>query len=87
MKKIISKNHVNENIVRIFAPPKRFAAVLGLLFSVLIALFLFLDFTTGAYFVGGVLILCASLEAFLNICLGCYVYNWIIAPFLKIRGV
>lgn len=145
MKKIISKNHVNEKIVRIiagqvvlltilllftswkilalflvadfalrvftktpsllafnaklisktfnlkpkpiFAAPKRFAASLGLLFSILIALLLYLDYTSIAYIVGSILIICAALEAFLNVCLGCYIYNWVIVPFDKNRGV
>lgn len=67
----------------IFAPPKRFATTLGLLISILMALFMYFDLTTGAYAVGGILILFAAMEAFLNICIGCYIYNWIIAPFNK----
>src|SRR5690554_2599470 len=64
----------------IFAPPKRFAAVLGLFFSVGITIFLFLNYLNVAYAVGAVLVFCAILEAAFNICLGCYVYNWIVAP-------
>ncbi len=64
----------------IFAPPKRFAAILGLFFSVGIAIFLFLNYLNVAYAVGAILIFCAVLEAAFNICLGCYVYNWIVTP-------
>ncbi len=64
----------------IFAPPKRFAAILGLFFSVGIAFFLFFSYPNVAYTVGAVLVFCAILEAAFNICLGCYVYNWIVAP-------
>jgi hypothetical protein len=139
MKKSISKNHVNEKIVRIvagqvvlitilllltewrildfalrafttipsllalnakgisrtfnltpkpiFAPPKKFAAAIGFLFTVTIAVLLYMGLITGAYVVGGILIFCAALEAFLNICIGCYVFNWLVAPFIKTRGV
>lgn len=64
----------------IFAPPKRFAATLGTIFSILIALFLYFNLLVPAYITGFILILCATLEAVFNICLGCYIYNWIIAP-------
>ena len=64
----------------IFAPPKRFAAILGLFFSVGIAIFLFLNYLNAAYAVGAILIFCAVLEAAFNICLGCYVYNWMVVP-------
>ncbi|MDD2299932.1 MAG: DUF4395 domain-containing protein [Fermentimonas sp.] len=71
----------------IFAPPKRFAAALGLLFSLAIVIFQYLDLTIGVYVAGSILLLCAALEAFLNICLGCYVFNLIIVPFTKTRGI
>src|SRR5690606_32469762 len=71
----------------IFAAPKRFAAALGLIFSVLIALLMYFDLPSIAFAIGSILIICAALEAFLNICLGCYIYNWIILPFIKNRGV
>ncbi|MBF6628949.1 MAG: DUF4395 domain-containing protein [Proteiniphilum sp.] len=67
----------------IFAPPKRFAASLGLLFSLGIALFLYLNYLTASYATGSMLIVCAFLEAVFNICLGCYVYNWFVAPFIN----
>ncbi len=64
----------------IFAPPKKFAALLGFLFS-LSALFLIeLDLVFYAQIVLGILILCAFLESVFKICLGCYFYNWIIVP-------
>ncbi len=64
----------------IFAPPKRFAAGLGFVFSLAIAVFLYLHYPVAAYVTGGILIVCATLEAVFNICLGCYVYNWVVAP-------
>ncbi len=68
----------------IFAPPKRFAALLGFMFSCGITLFLALGMSTAAYVTGGILAACALLEAMFNVCLGCYVYNWIVIPFTKI---
>lgn len=63
----------------IFAPPKKFAALLGFVFSVSITLLL-LGYTYTAIVIGVVLIVCAVLESVFNICLGCYVFNWIVAP-------
>ncbi len=59
----------------VFLPPKRFAAAIGLLFSVGILALLLLDLDVAAYTVGGVLLLCASLEAVLNYCVGCQVFH------------
>ncbi len=57
------------------AAPKRFAAGVGLLFSVSIALaFLFHWYTSGLV-MGIVLGICAALESLLNFCVGCYVYT------------
>lgn len=64
----------------IFASPKRFAAALGFIFSLGITVFLYLHYPVAANVIGGVLIACAILEAVFNICLGCYVYNWIVVP-------
>ncbi len=71
----------------IFAPPKKFAAALGFIFSILIALFLYLNLLMPAYITGLILILCATLESAFNICLGCYVYNWIIVPLNRMKKV
>ena len=67
----------------IFAPPKRFAAALGFIFSLGITVFLYLHHPVAANVIGGVLIACAILEAVFNICLGCYVYNWIVVPIVR----
>ena len=67
----------------IFAAPKRFAAGLGFVFSLIIAVCLYAHFYTAAYVTGGILLACATLEAVFNICLGCYVYNWIVAPIVN----
>lgn len=64
----------------VFARPKKFAALLGFIFSVIIAAFLYLGYNNSAYGVGLILVFCAGLESFLNICLGCYAYNWLVVP-------
>ncbi len=67
----------------IFAPPKRFAAGIGFLFALAIALFLFLHLPVIALVTGIILLGCALLEALFNICVGCYVYNWVVAPLVN----
>lgn len=67
----------------IFAAPKKFAAAIGFIFSLSILILAFLQQWTAAYIVGGVLIFFAALEAVLNICVGCYVYNYTVAPFIN----
>ncbi len=64
----------------IFAAPKKFAAMLGAIFSSLILILLSTHFFLAALIVGVLLLLCAVLESVFKICLGCYIYNWIIAP-------
>jgi hypothetical protein len=61
----------------IFAPPKKFAALLGFIFSLLIAALLFLQLNTIALTIGSLLIFCAILESVFGICIGCYVYTFI----------
>lgn len=67
----------------IFAPPKKFAAGLGFVFSLSVWVLLYLNLWTPAYVVGGILIFCAVLESVFKICLGCYVYNWVVAPIVN----
>ncbi len=69
----------------VFAAPKRFAALLGFIFSATIFVLVHFQLFTGAYIAGGILIFCAFLESVFNICLGCYAYNLIIAPFSNKR--
>ncbi|RQO32569.1 DUF4395 domain-containing protein [Taibaiella sp. KBW10] len=67
----------------VFVAPKKFAALLGMVFSLSIAVLLWLQYYRAAYAVGGVLILCAVLESIFKICLGCYVYDWFVAPIIN----
>lgn len=65
----------------IFAAPKKFAAGVGFTFVLITGVFLYFQLFTGAYILGGLLVLCAFLESIFNICVGCYIYNWFVAPF------
>jgi hypothetical protein len=61
----------------VYAASKRFAASLGLLFSLSVAGFEFAGWQLTANTVGGILIACALLESLFGICIGCYVYSFL----------
>lgn len=69
----------------VFAAPKKFAALLGFVFSTTIFSLVHFNLYTGAWIVGGILIFCALLESAFNICIGCYVYNIVVAPIVNQR--
>jgi len=69
----------------VFAAPKKFAALLGFIFSTTIFALVHFHLFTEAYIVGGILIFCAFLESAFNICIGCYIYNLVIAPVVNQR--
>jgi hypothetical protein len=54
--------------------PKRFAAGVGFFFSLAILILSLFPYTLAAGVLAGILILFASLEAFVAFCAGCYVY-------------
>lgn len=56
------------------AAPKKFAALLGYLFSINIFVFQFFDIAIVAQVLGVMLVSCALLEGVLAFCLGCVVY-------------
>ena len=63
----------------VYLPPKRFAARIGLLFSISILILHVLSVSGVAIAaVAGVLTFCAALESFFSICAGCYVYSFLI---------
>ena len=64
----------------IFAAPKKFAAALGTFFSLSILITLIAQLNSLAWIIGVTLILCAILESVFKICIGCYVYNWLVLP-------
>lgn len=67
----------------IFAAPKKFAAGLGFIFSTAAFVFFAFQWYTAGYITGSVLIFCSLLESAFSICLGCYVYNYVVAPLLR----
>ncbi len=64
----------------IFAAPKRFAAALGAIFTLLVFLLMRNGLDSLAFVFGFVLIILASLESFFKICVGCYLYQFLVAP-------
>ena len=71
---------LNLTPISIYAPPKKFAAKVGFVFSIVIFLFTLVQWEFMSILVSIILISCAFLEAFLKICVGCYVYDWFIVP-------
>jgi hypothetical protein len=69
----------------IFFPPKRFAARIGFTFSLAATILGFAGAPLAAVLVTLTLVVFASLECFLNVCMGCIVYNHFIAPLKKRR--
>ena len=57
------------------AAPKKFAALLGMTFSFLAAVFLLLQLPVTAIVIASMLIFCALLEGLFGYCLGCVVYT------------
>ncbi|WP_214072325.1 DUF4395 domain-containing protein [Mucilaginibacter sp. dw_454] len=57
--------------------PKRFAALMGLIFSGIIFLTLVTGLLTIAQIMLFILLVCAGLESLLGICIGCYVYTYL----------
>lgn len=64
----------------IFAAPKRFAATLGSVFTLLIFILMLNGFYNSAFGVGFLVIILAGLESFFKVCVGCYIYNFLIVP-------
>ncbi|MBO6200065.1 MAG: DUF4395 domain-containing protein [Chryseobacterium sp.] len=64
----------------IFAAPKRFAATLGSVFVLLVFLLMLNGYYDSAFAVGFLLIILASLESFFKVCVGCYLYQFIVIP-------
>jgi hypothetical protein len=57
------------------AAPKKFAALLGMTFSLLAGLFLVVQLPVAAVITASVLVFCALLEGIFGYCLGCLVYS------------
>jgi len=70
----------------IFAAPKKFAAGFGFVFSLSALIAFQFNFEIAAYVLGSILIVCAALESVFKICVGCYVYDWLVAPLINNRN-
>lgn len=65
------------------AAPKKFAAGVGVAFSLIIAFSFLMGWPFVAYSAGVILLACAFLEGALGFCVGCVVYSYLVLPFLK----
>lgn len=63
--------------------PKIFAARLGFVLSTFILVLHLLTSGTGMFVLAGGLALFAALECVFNICVGCYIYSWLVIPWLN----
>jgi hypothetical protein len=70
----------------IYFPPKQFAARVGLVFSASAAVLLWMEFVWAAGIVMATLMVFAGLECFLNICMGCIVYNALVGLRRRLGG-
>jgi hypothetical protein len=59
-------------------PPKRFAALMGAVFTLAIPVFAYSGLSTVAWTLAAIMVLFPSLEAFLGICVGCRVFGVLI---------
>ncbi len=78
--RFIAKNNAsffNFNKIPIDAAPKKFAAGLGFLFSLIIGISLLSGSLILSYTFGLILLLCALLEGIFSFCVGCHVYTLI----------
>jgi len=76
-------NALNLPIRMIDKAPKIFAARLGFLMTMAIAVLFIFNFKIAAIAVATILMFFASLEFFLAICAGCLIYTYLILPFYK----
>jgi len=53
---------------------------IGFVPSLAITVYFLLNFVYAAYIEDGILVLFTFLESIFNVCAGCYLYNWLLAP-------
>ena len=85
--KFLAKNFVQPfslSIRPIDAAPKKFAALIGFIFSIIITISLLIKWVYVTDISIIILIICSGLEAFAGYCVGCKVYTWIILPVKKL---
>ena len=74
----------SKNKKLIDAAPKKFAAMLGMTFSLLAGIFLLMQLPVAAFVIASMLIFCAFLEGVFGYCLGCVVYSVLTASGRKL---
>ena len=74
-KSIVRRLRLAETMID--AAPKRFAARLGLGFSLAAAVLAFAHQTAAAIAVAGLFAACAGLEASIGFCVGCWIHSWL----------
>lgn len=65
------------------AAPKKFAAGVGFVFALSIAIAQVAGFILTSYSIGAVLLVCAALESFVGYCVGCVVYTYLVLPVMN----
>ncbi len=65
------------------AAPKKFAAGIGLFFTLAIAALQLFHYDVASYSLAALLLICAGLESFKGFCLGCVIYTFLVLPFLS----
>lgn len=73
-----------KNIKLIDAAPKKFAALLGMIFSLLAGFFMIVQLPLAAVIAASLLIFCAFLEGVFGYCLGCVIYSVLTASGKKL---
>ncbi|MNY07690.1 hypothetical protein D3C86_1405060 [compost metagenome] len=73
-------NWVGLPALPIFAPPKKFAATLGFGFTALVLALWYTAPADATTIAGVVLITLTIMESCFNVCAGCYIHSWIVAP-------
>lgn len=68
---------------KVGASPKKFAALVGMIFTSLIAVTILADVPLATYVLSTFLIICSFLEAAFGFCTGCMLYTYMVLPFTK----
>ncbi len=78
---IVQLFHINNKPVN--KAPKIFAARMGFLMSLAVAVLFLLKLYTAAYVVASLLVFFALLEFAFGFCMGCYIYTYLVLPFFR----
>ena len=76
-------NALSLSVKLIDKAPKIFAARLGFLMTTVIACLFILNMSMASMIVAGLLVFFAALEFVFAICVGCWIYTYLVLPFYK----